>query len=48
MNYYVMRNASGSIIGLFTNKQPGFAEELLPDTDSEVAAFLRATSMPGA
>lgn len=35
-------------MGLFTNLQPGFAEELLPDSNSEVAAFLAATSLPGA
>lgn len=44
MNYYVMRNSSGAIMGLFTNPQPGFAEELLPDTNAEVAAFLKDTS----
>lgn len=47
MSYYVMRNGSGAIMGLFTNRQPGFAEELLPDSNSEVAAFLVATATPG-
>lgn len=37
---YVSRDESGNINGMFANKQPGFAEEYLPDDDPEVVAFL--------
>jgi len=46
MDYYVSRDSNGHINGLYANRQPGFAEEVLPDTDPEVAAFLAATSKP--
>jgi hypothetical protein len=39
---YVSRDDSGNITGCFANKQPGFAEEYLPDDDPEVLAFLEA------
>lgn len=46
MTYFVQRDSSGNITGLFTNPQPGFAEESKPDTDAQVATFLRATATP--
>jgi hypothetical protein len=38
--FWVQRNASGAIVGVYTNKQPGYAEEQIADTDPSVVAFL--------
>lgn len=40
MNTYYVERRDGAIVGAFRNPQPGVAEELLPDTDPELAAFL--------
>jgi hypothetical protein len=37
---YVSRDENGSINGLYSNLQPGYAEEFLPDDNPEVMAFL--------
>lgn len=37
--YYVERRG-GAIFGAFRNPQPGVPEEILPDTDPELVAFL--------
>jgi hypothetical protein len=37
---YVSRDEGGNIDGCYANLQPGFAEELLPDDNPEVVAFL--------
>ncbi|MDQ2084762.1 hypothetical protein RA307_31675 [Xanthobacteraceae bacterium Astr-EGSB] len=37
---YVQRNAAGSIVGVYANPQPGFAEETISDDDPELALFL--------
>ncbi|MBX5017510.1 hypothetical protein [Rhizobium lentis] len=36
---YVMRDAGGDICGLYEQPQEGYAEEFLPDDNSEVVAF---------
>lgn len=43
---YVQRDENGLIIGVFTNAQEGYAEEELPDDDSEVVAFLTPKPAP--
>jgi len=35
---YVERRA-GKIVGVYANRQPGYADELLADNDAEVAAY---------
>lgn len=37
---YVMRNTDGDICGLFEQRQPGFAEELLAPDDAAVVEYL--------
>ena len=37
---YVSRDDAGNITGTYARLQPGFAEELLPDDDPELMAFL--------
>ena len=37
---WVQRDAASVISGVFANKQVGYAEEELPDTDPAVVAFL--------
>jgi len=41
---YVSRNEGGAINGLYANAQPGYAEEYLPDDNSEVVAFTEAAA----
>ncbi|MBX5223795.1 hypothetical protein HJC04_26320 [Rhizobium sp. NLR8a] len=36
---YVTRSADGEIAGLYEQPQEGYAEEFLPDDNSEVVAF---------
>lgn len=36
---YVQRDSGGSIVGIYANRQPGFAEETLSAEDGSVAAF---------
>lgn len=37
---YVQRDANASIVGLYEQMQPGYATELLADTDPAVVAYL--------
>ncbi len=37
---YVQRDTTGTINGAFANRQPGFADEFLADTDPALIAFL--------
>jgi hypothetical protein len=37
---WVQRDISGVICGCFANQQPGYAEEFLPNTNTDVLAFL--------
>lgn len=37
---FVERDAGGSIKGVYANRQEGYAEEFLPDTDSGVLSYL--------
>ena len=37
---FVQRDQLSKIIGLFANRQPGYAEEELPHDDPEVMAYL--------
>jgi hypothetical protein len=37
---YVQRDAQGKVIGCFAVRQPGVAEELLPNTSPDILAFL--------
>jgi hypothetical protein len=43
---WVQRNESNAICGVYANRQPGFAEESLPDDDPEVVAYLNPPPMP--
>lgn len=43
---YVSRNDSGDINGVYANPQPGYGEEVLPDDDPEVVAFLESLKLP--
>ena len=38
-NVYVQRDAGQDITGVFANKQPGYAEELLADDHQDVVKF---------
>ncbi len=40
---YVQRDGGNNITGAFHVKQPGKAEELLPENDAEVVAFRNRT-----
>lgn len=37
---FVQRDENGNIKGVYRRKQPGYAEEELPEDDAEVVAFL--------
>ena len=37
---YVQRDSAGKVVGAFTNPQPGFATELVADTDAGYQSFL--------
>lgn len=43
MTYYVSRDGTGAVSGLFAAKQPGLAEELLDEAAPDVQTFLGAT-----
>jgi hypothetical protein len=43
---YVQRDADENICGLYANPQPGYAEELLPENDPEVVAYLESIKIP--
>lgn len=43
---FVRRNSDGAISGAYANKQPGIAEEELPDDDSDLLAFLNPPPPP--
>lgn len=43
---YVERNQGGDVKGVYARRQPGRAEELLPDTDPEVMAFRDPPPVP--
>lgn len=40
---YIQRNENGKIVGHFANFQPGLAEEILLEDDSELIAFINQT-----
>lgn len=42
---YVQRNEQGKIIGVFVALQPGFAEEFLLETSSEIAEFYQGSEV---
>ena len=42
---FVERKA-GAVVGLYNLKQPGYAEEFLPDASSEVVAFRQPKQKP--
>ncbi len=37
---YIQRDNNNNIMGVYRRLQKGYAEELLPDSDAEVVAFL--------
>jgi hypothetical protein len=41
---YVQLDDDGNIKGVYAAEQPGIAEELLPDDDPDVVAFLKTHS----
>jgi hypothetical protein len=43
---YVQRDESGTLVGVFANPQPGYAEEPLPDDHAEVATFFNRSRRP--
>lgn len=43
---WVSRNASGTINGVFANRQDGYAEEYLDSDSAEVVAFLNPNPVP--
>jgi len=45
---WVERAVGGAVKGVYANRQPGYAEEELPDNDPEVVAFITARgAIPG-
>jgi hypothetical protein len=43
---WVERTGGGAIKGIYANKQPGYAEEQLPDDNPEVVAFRNPPPVP--
>lgn len=43
---FVQRTEGGEITGLYSMKQPGYAEEYLPESDVEVVAFRQRMNPP--
>jgi len=43
---WVERDGLGNTTGLFANRQPGFADEFLPDTHADVIAFRNPAPTP--
>lgn len=37
---YVLRNAEGAVCAVFRGKQPGIAEEYLPEDNAEIVSYL--------
>ena len=37
---FVQRDLTGAVKGLYANRQPGYAEEFLPDSNTEVVTYL--------
>lgn len=37
--HYVQRNEAGEVVGHFASKQPGLAEEPLPEDHADIAAY---------
>lgn len=45
MTLYVHRGAEGQIIGIYSNAQPGFAEEQIEESNRDVVDFLNKTTI---
>lgn len=45
---YVQRDPEGNICGVYANLQPGYAEELLDDSDPQVTGYLESIKIPPA
>jgi len=43
---YAQRNQAGNLIGVFSNPQPGFAEEEIAEDSPDVVAFLNPQPAP--
>lgn len=41
---YVERDGSGNVVGVYQNRQPGYAEESLPADHADIAAFKNRAS----
>ncbi len=41
---YVERDDSGSIVGIYANAQPGFAEEAVPESSEDIAEYINLIS----
>jgi len=39
---YIEKDQNGFIVGVFANRQPGFAEELVSENSEELAAFYKS------
>lgn len=46
MNVFVERSLAGAIVGIYSMKQPGYAEEEIPETHPDVVAFRSAVVAP--